>query len=213
MQVGRNGSCLVCSALSKAPTAVEGVTDPKKTSSKVRNGQGSSRKVSSATESASRSSRSSHAPENGGTSAVDAADTGRQPRGKAGTWPSPRENDVAEQSKPETTSATAGEPSTQHSSASLRQSVAVDHSEDSSSEERRRSASSASTSTAPVEDELPSEHLVRCHLSALSDYPDIPSMSSTPCVTGNLGSSRLGASGCRKDSETDPRAWGLCEES
>ena len=50
VQVGRDGSCLVCSALSKARAAVEDLVDQNQASGKPYNGRLTSQKVSNTTD-------------------------------------------------------------------------------------------------------------------------------------------------------------------
>ena len=158
VQVGRDGSCLVCSALSKARAAVEDLVDQNQASGKPYNGRLTSQKVSNTTDLASRTSKSSAAPQGNDASAKDTSKSTRQLREKAGTLPSLNGNGSAEQNS---TGATfGGENSAQQSSATLQQqSDAVASNEDTLLQERQHSSSAASNSTGPLEVEPASENV------------------------------------------------------
>ncbi len=156
VQVGRDGTCLVCSALSKARAAVEDVVDQSQASRKPYNGRLISQKVNNTPDLASRTSKSSAAPQGSDTSATDTVKSTRQPRGRAGAVPSSNANGSADRSN--TIATSAKDSSAQQSAAALRQSSAVGGAEDTLLQERQRSSSAASTSAAPAEDEPASAH-------------------------------------------------------
>ena len=166
VQVRRDGSCLVCTALSKAPAAVEDLVDQKQTSCRPYNGRLISENT---TTRSSKASKSSAAALGNGIGATDTPKSTRQLKGRAGALPSPTAKVSPDQSS--TVATSDRESSAQQSSASLRQSDAAPRIEDTLLQDRQRSSSGASTSSAPLEEEPASEESLQPPFSAFSGVP------------------------------------------
>ena len=154
------GRCLVCTGFSKASAALEEAVDQKRISSKQPNGNLRDKSGSTSTDVKARTSSSTAAPQGRAAAAADTSVSGRQLRGRAVGGQTQSANGSTGKGKAGARTASASDDSVQESTAEPpQQGAAVGGSSDASLQERQHSGSDASTSTAPVEEEPPSEHL------------------------------------------------------